>query len=45
MTDHGRTYDYPPAVRLQIHDRRLADYEHAADVLNCGQLRGGFAAA
>ncbi len=34
MTDHGRTYDYPPAVRLQIDDRRLGDYERAADVLN-----------
>lgn len=34
MTDHGRAYDYPPAVRLQIDDRRLGDYERAADVLN-----------
>ena len=34
MTDHGRAYDYPPTVRLQIDDRRLGDYERAADVLN-----------
>jgi glycosyltransferase involved in cell wall biosynthesis len=34
MNDHGRTYDYPPAVSLQIDDRRLGDYERAADVLN-----------
>ena len=37
MTDHGRTYDYPPAVRLQIDDRRLGDYERAADVLNAAR--------
>ncbi|HEY6515574.1 MAG TPA: glycosyltransferase family 4 protein [Steroidobacteraceae bacterium] len=34
MTDHGRAYDYPPTVRLQIDDRRVGDYERAADVLN-----------
>jgi glycosyltransferase involved in cell wall biosynthesis len=34
MNDHGGNYDYPPAVRLQIDDRRLGDYERAADVLN-----------
>jgi glycosyltransferase involved in cell wall biosynthesis len=34
MNDHGRIYDYPPAVGLQIDDRRLGDYERAADVLN-----------
>ena len=34
MNDHGRTYEYPPAVSLQIDDRRLGDYERAADVLN-----------
>ncbi|HEV2442557.1 MAG TPA: glycosyltransferase family 4 protein [Steroidobacteraceae bacterium] len=34
MTDHDRAYDYPPTVRLQIDDRRLGDYERAADVLN-----------
>ncbi|MFZ0500679.1 MAG: glycosyltransferase family 4 protein [Steroidobacteraceae bacterium] len=34
MNDYGRTYDYPPIVSLQIDDRRLGDYERAADVLN-----------
>lgn len=37
MNDYGRTYDYPPAVGLQIDDRRLGDYERAADVLNRAQ--------
>jgi glycosyltransferase involved in cell wall biosynthesis len=34
MTDDGRAYDYPPAVCLQIHERRLEDYRNAADILN-----------
>jgi glycosyltransferase involved in cell wall biosynthesis len=34
MTDHGHTYDYPPAVRLQINDQNLAEYSRAADFLN-----------
>ena len=34
MTDDGRAYDYPPAVCLQINDRRLEDYKNAADILN-----------
>ncbi len=34
MTDHGHTYDYPSAVRVQINDRELEDYERAADALN-----------
>src|SRR6185437_14789328 len=34
MTDPGQTYDYPPAVRLQINDRTLEEYEHAAHMLN-----------
>jgi len=34
MTDPGRTYDYPPAVRLQINDHTLEDYERAAQALN-----------
>ena len=38
MTDPGRTYDYPPAVRLQIHDERIGDYVRAAEFLN----KGGF---
>src|SRR5579862_8997567 len=37
MTDHGRTYDYPAAVRLQINDRKLEDYERAAEFLNTGR--------
>jgi glycosyltransferase involved in cell wall biosynthesis len=38
MTDPGRTYDYPPAVRLEIHDEKIEDYVQAAEFLN----RGGF---
>jgi glycosyltransferase involved in cell wall biosynthesis len=34
MTDHGHTYEYPPAVRLQINDENLAEYARAADFLN-----------
>jgi glycosyltransferase involved in cell wall biosynthesis len=34
MTDPGRTYDYPLAVRFQIHDEKIGDYVHAADFLN-----------
>ena len=34
MTDPDHAYDYPPAVRLQINDRHLEEYEHAAHVLN-----------
>jgi glycosyltransferase involved in cell wall biosynthesis len=37
MTDHGRVYDYPAAVCLEINDDKLEDYEHAARVLNAGQ--------
>jgi len=39
MTDHGHTYDYPPAVRLQINDENLADYRRAADFLNDGHFQ------
>lgn len=38
MTDHGRTYDYPASVLLQIKDDRLEDYICAAKALN----KGGF---
>ncbi|QCI67428.1 glycosyltransferase family 4 protein [Phreatobacter stygius] len=38
MTDHGQTYDYPSAVRLQVHDDLIEDYQQAADVLNAGQF-------
>ena len=38
MTDPGKTYDYPAAVRFQIHDEKLNDYISAAAFLN----KGGF---
>jgi glycosyltransferase involved in cell wall biosynthesis len=34
MTDPGRTYDYPPPVRLQIHDDAFGEYIQAAQFLN-----------
>src|SRR5438309_1515619 len=34
MTDPGRSYDYPPAVRFQIHDEKIGEYIHAAKFLN-----------
>ena len=34
MTDAGRTYDYPPAVRFQIHDEVIDEYVQAAEFLN-----------
>jgi glycosyltransferase involved in cell wall biosynthesis len=34
MTDPGRTYDYPPAVRFQIRDEVVGDYVQAAELLN-----------
>jgi glycosyltransferase involved in cell wall biosynthesis len=37
MTDHDYAYDYPAAVRFQINDGRLEDYERAASFLNAGQ--------
>jgi glycosyltransferase involved in cell wall biosynthesis len=38
MTDHGHTYDYPPAVCLQINDEKPEDYARAADYLNAEQF-------
>lgn len=38
MTDDGRQYDYPPVVRLQIHDQKLEEYEWAAHLLNAEQF-------
>lgn len=38
MTDHGHAYDYPSAVRFQVHDDRPEDYIRAADFLNAGQF-------
>src|SRR3954453_22396646 len=34
MTDTGRTYDYPSAVRFQIRDEVVGDYVQAAEFLN-----------
>jgi glycosyltransferase involved in cell wall biosynthesis len=34
MTDTGRVYDYPPAVRFEIHDEKIDDYVQAAKFLN-----------
>jgi glycosyltransferase involved in cell wall biosynthesis len=34
MTDPGRAYDYPPAVRFQIQDEKIDDYVQAAEFLN-----------
>jgi glycosyltransferase involved in cell wall biosynthesis len=34
MTDHGRAYDYPPAVRFQVRDDTIDDYVQAAAFLN-----------
>ena len=38
MTDDGRQYDYPPVVRLQIHDQKIEEYEWAAHLLNAEQF-------
>jgi glycosyltransferase involved in cell wall biosynthesis len=38
MTDEARHYEYPPVVRLQIHDEKLEDYRRAAYFLNSGQF-------
>src|SRR3954465_14543797 len=37
MTDHGQAYDYPPVVRFQVNDDKIADYVRAADFLNASQ--------
>jgi glycosyltransferase involved in cell wall biosynthesis len=34
MTDGDRTYDYPSAVRFEIHDETIGDYVRAAEFLN-----------
>ena len=34
MTDQGQAYDYPPGVRLQIHEQEAQEYARAADFLN-----------
>jgi len=39
MTDHGHVYNYPGAVRLQINDEEIEEYERAADFLNAGRFQ------
>jgi glycosyltransferase involved in cell wall biosynthesis len=34
MTDSDRTYDYPSAVRFEVHDETISDYVRAAAFLN-----------
>ena len=38
MTDDDRNYDYPPVVRLQVHDQKVEEYERAARFLNSEQF-------
>jgi glycosyltransferase involved in cell wall biosynthesis len=38
MTDEGRDYEYPPVVRLQVHDHKIEEYERAAHFLNAEQF-------
>src|SRR3979409_204014 len=38
MTDHGQSYDYPPAVAFQIKDNNIEEYVNAADCLNAGRF-------
>ena len=45
MTDHGHAYDYPAAVRLQIHDDKRRGLWHAADVPERRPVRRRLAAA
>ena len=41
MTDPGRTYDYPAAVRFQIHDETIDEYIRAAEFLNSSHFDVG----
>ena len=38
MTDAGQVYDYPPAVRLQVHDQAVGEYIKAAKIPEQGTL-------
>ena len=38
MNDPGGTYDYPAAVRFQIHDETIDDYAEAAEFLNTARF-------
>ena len=45
MTDPGHTYDYPPAVRFQVHDEMVDEYVQAAEFLNNEGVRCRFPSA
>src|SRR5271167_3735053 len=38
MTDTGRTYDYPPAMRFEIHEETIGEYIKAAEFLNSARF-------
>jgi glycosyltransferase involved in cell wall biosynthesis len=38
MTDVGHSYEYPPAVRLQVHEENFEEYGLAAQSINAGQF-------
>jgi len=38
MTDSGKSYDYPPAVRWQIQRDLASSYEEAAELVNDGPV-------
>jgi glycosyltransferase involved in cell wall biosynthesis len=38
MTDEGRQYEYPAAVRLEVHEEKIEEYAQAARFLNDGQF-------
>src|SRR5271170_8154665 len=38
MTDTGRTYDYPAAMRFEIHDETIGEYIKAAEFLNSARF-------
>src|SRR5271154_5271973 len=38
MTDTGRTYDYPPAMRFEIHEETIGEYIEAAEFLNSARF-------
>src|SRR4030081_2186011 len=38
MTDHGRAYDYPLSVALQIKNDNIEEYSRAANFLNAGRF-------
>jgi glycosyltransferase involved in cell wall biosynthesis len=38
MTDTGRTYDYPPSLRFEIHEETIGEYINAAEFLNSARF-------